>query len=57
MASESESETLALRLARMRRLIDTLEHACSESAEQREVFLKLKQEMEAARRALKPATS
>ena len=48
-----ETEILAERLARMKALIDTLERASSESAEQHELFLKLRQEMAAARAALK----
>ena len=48
----SESEILAARLARMKALIESLEDACSASAEQRETFLRLKQEMAAAREAL-----
>jgi hypothetical protein len=49
----SEAEILAARLARMKTLLDSLEQACSESAGQRELFVKLKQEMAAARAALK----
>ena len=49
----SESEILATRLARMKSLIEALEAACSQSSEQREMFVKLKQEMDAARAALK----
>jgi hypothetical protein len=49
----SESDILALRLARMKQLIEALESACSRSDEQREIFLKLKREMDAARNALK----
>jgi hypothetical protein len=48
----SEAEILAARLARMKALIGSLEDACSETAEQRDTFLKLKPEMEAARLAL-----
>jgi hypothetical protein len=48
----SESEILAARLARMKGLIDSLEQACSESAEHRQLFLKLRAEMKAARDAL-----
>lgn len=47
-----ESDILAARLARMKNLIDSLEKACSESTQQRDLFLKLKQEMAAARAAL-----
>ena len=49
----SPSEILAARLARMNNLIDALQEACAQSAEQRELFLKLKQEMVAARASLK----
>jgi hypothetical protein len=45
----SESEILAARLARMSTLIDALQQACAESEEDRELFLKLKQEIAAAR--------
>ena len=37
------------RLTRIRTLVDTLEKACSESDEQRSIFLKLKREMDALR--------
>jgi hypothetical protein len=49
----SESEILAARLTRMKGLIDSLEKACSESAEQQRLFQKLRAEMQAAREALK----
>jgi hypothetical protein len=49
----SESEILAARLARMKTLVDALENACSESADQHELFLKLRAEMQAARDALR----
>jgi hypothetical protein len=48
-----EPELLAVRLARMKRLIDSLEKVCSDSAEQQQLFLKLRAEMQAARDALK----
>jgi hypothetical protein len=51
--ADSEAEVLASRLSRMKAMIDSLERACSESQEQHELFRKLKQEMEAARAALK----
>ena len=51
--ADSETDILAARLARMKMMIDSLERACSESQEQHELFRKLKQEMEAARAALK----
>lgn len=41
----SESEILAARLARMSTLIGALQQACAESEEDRELFLKLKQEI------------
>jgi hypothetical protein len=44
---------LSVRLARMKRLVDALERVCSDSDEQREMFQTLKQEMAAARAALK----
>jgi hypothetical protein len=49
----SEADLLAARLARMKALLDALEDACAESAEHRELFLKLRSEMEAARTALR----
>ncbi len=49
----SESEILTARLTRMKQLIDSLEQACSESADQHELFRKLKREMEATRAALR----
>ena len=51
--AESETEILASRLSRMKTMIDSLEKACSESEEQQQLFRRLKQEMEAARSALK----
>jgi hypothetical protein len=51
--ADSETEVLASRLARMKAMIDSLERACSESHEQQDLFRKLKQEMDAARAALK----
>jgi hypothetical protein len=51
--SAPEREILAARLARMKGLIDALEQACSESAEQSELFRNLRAEMHAAREALK----
>jgi hypothetical protein len=48
----SESEILAARLARMKGLIDSLEKVCSDSVEQKQFFLKLRAEMNAARDAL-----
>jgi DNA-binding FrmR family transcriptional regulator len=48
----SKTEIVAARLARMKGLIDSLEEACSESDEQREMFRQLRQELAAARAAL-----
>jgi len=48
----SESDIIAARLARMKGWIDSLEKVCSESAEQQQLFLKLRAEMKAARDAL-----
>jgi hypothetical protein len=48
----SESEVLAIRLARMKSLIESLERVCSDSAEQRDLFLFELQEMEATCAAL-----
>jgi hypothetical protein len=48
-----ESEIVAARLARMKTLIDALEKECSDSAQQAELFVKLRAEMQAARAALK----
>jgi hypothetical protein len=47
-----ESELLQARLARMKQLVESLEHECLDSVEQRALFLSLKQEMEAAHLAL-----
>ena len=52
--SPSEAELLALRLARMKQLIDDLERECSNSAEQREKFRQLKQELKKAGRTVQP---
>jgi hypothetical protein len=51
--SPSEADLLAARFARINALLKTLEDACSESAEQRETFLKLKQELDDTRRTLR----
>jgi hypothetical protein len=53
----TEAEILSARLARMKALIDSLEAVCAQTVEQRETFLKLRQEMDAARAAMKIATS
>ena len=55
--SPSESEMLAARLARMKALIESLEAECSQSAEQRETFAKLKREMDTAQQSLRSARS
>ena len=54
---DSETDILASRLARMKKMIDSLERACSESQEQHELFRKLKQEMEEATAVLKTVPS
>jgi hypothetical protein len=48
----SEAELLKRRLARMKQLVESLEHECSGSAEQRATFLSLKRDLEAIRRGL-----
>ena len=50
----TEAEILAARLTRMKHLIDALEVECASSVKQRETFVKLKDELEAARSRLKP---
>ena len=49
----TEPEILAARLTRIKYLIDALEAACSKSLESRDTFLKLKQEIDAARAAVR----
>jgi hypothetical protein len=49
----SEAEILAARLARMKYLIDSLEAQFAKSEAQRELFLKLRDELEAVRAAMK----
>ena len=49
-----EAEILAARLARIKTLRDSLERECLESGPTRETFLKLKQELEAARITVRP---
>ena len=51
--SQSEAALTAVRLARMKAMIKSLEAACSQSAEQRALLLKLKKEMDIAHAALK----
>jgi hypothetical protein len=53
----SESELLEARLGRMKRLLDTLEDACSNSREHQKLFLKLREEIAAAREGLKTVLS
>ena len=50
----TEAEVLAIRLARIKYLIDSLEAACSRSAEQRDTFQKLRQELQSVRESLQP---
>jgi hypothetical protein len=49
-----EAEIVAARLTRMKTLLDALEGACLESEATRDTFLKLKQELEAARISVRP---
>ena len=48
-----ESEILRARLSRMKALIESLEAVFSQSAEQRETFMKLKREVDESRKSLK----
>jgi hypothetical protein len=50
-----EADVLAARLTRIKTLIDALEPACRESESSRDTFLKLKQELEAARISVRQA--
>jgi hypothetical protein len=52
LMSPSESELMAARIARMKILVADLETACAANADNREKFLKLKAELDAARAAL-----
>jgi hypothetical protein len=52
----SESELVAIRLTRMKNLVEALEAACAQGIGQQKNFLKLKQELEAVRAVVKPAT-
>jgi hypothetical protein len=45
----AEAEILAARLTRIKTLLDALERVCLDSEASRDTFLKLKQELEAAR--------
>lgn len=49
----TEPELMAVRLARMKSLVDVLERECLKSVDQRDNFLKLKRELDAARDALR----
>ena len=49
----TDAEILAARLSRIKYLIDALEVACSKTPESRDTFLKLKQEIDAARAAVR----
>ena len=49
----SESELVALRLARIKTLISELEKECAAHADNHEKFAKLKAELDAARKDLK----
>jgi|KBSSwiStaDraftv2_1062776.scaffolds.fasta_scaffold602771_2 hypothetical protein len=42
----TEADVLAIRLARIEYLLDSLEAACSRSTEQRDTFQKLQQELQ-----------
>jgi hypothetical protein len=54
MPPPTEAEIIAARLTRMKFLIDALEAQFSTNAQHQETFLKLKQELDATRIALKP---
>ena len=54
--ASSESEILSARLSRMKALIESLEAEFSQSAEQRETFIKLKREVDDSRKSLKLLT-
>jgi hypothetical protein len=51
----TEVEVLAARLARIKAMVDTLERVSAEGAEQRDIFLKLKAELSAARETVTTA--
>jgi hypothetical protein len=53
MPSPTEAELLAIRLARIKNLIDVLETVTGRTAQQQDAFIKLKQEMAALRESLK----
>jgi hypothetical protein len=50
--ASSESEILSARLSRMKALIESLEAEFSQSAKQRETFMKLKREVDESRKSL-----
>jgi hypothetical protein len=50
----TEADVLAVCLARIKCLLDSLEAACWQSAEQRDTFQKLRRELQSARDSLKP---
>jgi hypothetical protein len=50
----TDADVLALRLARIKYLLDSLEATCLPNAEQRDTFEKLRQELQSARDLLKP---
>jgi ElaB/YqjD/DUF883 family membrane-anchored ribosome-binding protein len=53
VANEAEREELQTRLARIKELIDKLEHVCRESGQQSEMLIALRRAMNAASRALR----
>jgi hypothetical protein len=50
----TEADVLAICLTRIKYPLDSLEAACSRSAERRDTFQKLRQELQSARDSLKP---
>jgi hypothetical protein len=50
----TEAEVLAIRVARIKYLLDSLEAASSRSPQRRDTFQKLQQELQSARDVLKP---
>lgn len=50
----TKAEVLAIRLARIKYLLDSLEPAYLRSPEQRDTFQKVQQELQSARDSLKP---
>ena len=51
----TEAELLDARLTRMKQLVEALEHVCSETADQHEIFMELTQEMTAVSATIKNA--